>query len=891
MWLRMGVAIFLVIIGCLLSNILEPWFSMAPLAPLYGVVAVSLWYGGIASGILATVLSVLAYGLFVRAPVGAWSYGRDDIPRIASFLIFALLLSLLSLSRDRAEAELRDSERRLRTMLETANEGIWLVDRDGCTQYANDRMAALLDVPLNGLVGQSAFAFVFPDDLAEARQRFAAVLHGEPAEFDFRLRRADGQELLVLVGSSPVRDGAGRIVGVLGFLSDVTERRRVEGALSRANERYALAVDAVQSMIFDWDVKTGQVERSIGLYSLTGYRVEEADPRREWWSERVHPDDVARAATNGPPASLEDDRYAREYRLRHRDGDWITVWEQGRVVRDERGAIVRVIGSVTDITDRVAAESALRLLDEAGRVLASSLDYEVTLQRVAWLAVPALADWCFVDLLDDDGVVRRVAVAHAEASQADLAARAMRFPPRPSVRGPIIQVIETGKPILMERADPALAAVVTQDAGLRELLGALQLTSLVSAPLRVGGRVHGALSLLTTAHSGRQLDRSDLALTEQLARRAAVAIQNARFYRDAQAAEDRYRGLFEGTKDGMLVVDRAGICQDANPALIEMVGFRRDELIGGPVTLIVHGGPWSGQGDDRLQREGQWRGEFELRRNDGTLLTVESWITQVTLPIGRVSVGVLRDVSERKRFERMQEEFLSSLAHDLKNPLTALRGQAQLLLRRIRRGEPPDLDRLSAGLDGIDAAAVRMTRLLDELIDVTRLRAGQEIDLDRAPVNLVALAQRTTTDYQRTTDRHQLVLEADLESLTGFWDGPRLERVLGNLLANAIKYSPRGGEITVRVWRDDSGAGEAVLSVTDRGVGIPEEDRERIFERYQRAGNVERFAGSGIGLAGARRIVELHAGTITVTSTEGEGSTFTVRLPIAAGEEPHELAS
>lgn len=882
-WRQLGGALLLVAVGCLLSIGGEPWFSEAPLAPFYGVVAASVWYGGIVGGLAATALSLIAYSVIVLPPLGSWSLTHNDIPRIVSFLIFALLISLLGISRDRAEAELRGSERRLRTMLETANEGIWLVDRDGRTRYANDRMAAMLGVDPDRIATATVFEYVFPDDLPDAKRRFSSLLAGQPAEFDFRLRRANGQEISVLVGSSPVRDGTGRVVGALGFLSDVTARRGVEEALSRANERYALAVDAVQSMIFEWDVGTGEVDRSVGLLSLTGFRPDEAVPNREWWIARVHPEDVGIARALDLPRECNGDRYERQYRLRHRDGRWRTVWEQGRVVRDERGQIARVIGSVTDISGRTAAEEALRLLNEAGRVLSSSLDYEETLQRVAGLAVPALADWCFVDLLED-GAVRRVAVASTETDAERLAPAPADWPLLPRVRGPMMQVIESGFPVLIERVGPTTFEDAVQDPDIQRILAASEIISFISVPLAAGGQTHGALSLLTTDRSDRLLDQANLQLAWQLAGQAAVAIQHARLFRDAQTAEDRYRGLFEGTKDGIMVVGQDGSCLDANVALIEMTGYSRDDLVGNPASLIVRGGPWSGQEQDRLLQEGQWRGEFELSRQDGSLLTVESWITRVSLPIGRVFVGVLRDVSERKRFERMQEEFLSSLAHDLKNPLTALRGQAQLMLRRLRRGEPANSERFVTGLESIDAAGVRMTRLLDELTDVTRLRAGQEIDLDLTPTDLVELARRTTAEYQRTTERHRLELRTETDALTGLWDGPRLERVIGNLLVNAIKYSPRGGEITVHVHRDDSGSGEAVLSVTDRGVGIPEGDRERIFERFQRAGNVERFAGSGIGLAGARRIVELHGGTISVTSREGEGSTFTVRLPIAAAD-------
>jgi PAS domain S-box-containing protein len=526
------------------------------------------------------------------------------------------------------------------------------------------------------------------------------------------------------------------------------------------------------------------------------------------------------------------------------------------------------------------------LLDEAGKALASSLDYEETLQRVAWSAVPELADWCLVDLVDERGGAHRVAVAHADPDHVALAARLMRYLPLSTGEGPEERVIETGESFYLEQAADAFAQAAAQSEAHLELLRALDVASVIVVPLRAGGQIHGAMTLLTTAVSNRHFDRDDLALAEQLGRRAAVAIQNARLYRDAQAAEDRYRGLFEGTKDGIIVVDPQGVCVDVNPALGEMTGYSRPELVGRDVALVAQGSPWSGDQGDQLRRQGQWRGEFALRAKNSSLMPVESWITRVRLPTGPVYVGVLRDVSERKRFEQLQEEFLSALAHDLKNPLTAVRGQTQLLRRRLERGEPTDVTRLGAGLEGIDNAATRMATLLDELSDIMRLRAGQDIELQRELIDLVALARRAIKEHERLTEIHAIRLNTELTELVGYWDGPRLERVLGNLLGNAIKYSPQGGEITVSIARETTDdTDEVVLSVTDRGVGIPARDLGLIFERYRRAGNVESIAGTGIGLAGTRRIVERHGGTIVVASREGEGSTFTVRLPVDAAED------
>jgi PAS domain S-box-containing protein len=754
-WLRYGTAVVLVVLASTLAVALRQWLWPTLLAPYYGAIVLAAWYGGLGPGLVSTGLALLAIPIWVFQPIGIWSLSGSDVSGLITFAVVSLLVTGLSARRDRAEAEMWASERRFRTMLETANEGIWLIDHHARTQYANDRMATLLDTSPERLTAVTVLDFVFPEDVPAARERIDRNLAGHSEEFDFRFRRADGEEVLVVAGTSPVRDGSGRVVGALGFYTDVTARRR--------------------------------------------------------------------------------------------------------------------------------AEDALRLLDEAGRALASSLDYEQTLQRVAWLAVPAIADWCVVDLLDDAGTARRVAVAHADSQQAALATALLRYSPSLSNDGPEAQVIRTGSSFFLETAGDELIESVAQSADHLEVLRSLDVLSTIIAPLAAGGTVHGTLTLFTTANSHRRFDEDDRALAEQLARRSAVAIHNARLYRDVQAAEARYRGLVEGTNDGIIVFDPNGTCVDVNPAMLAMVGYARTELVGHAVTLVACGGPWAGEEGERLRRDGQWRGEFELLRKNGSSIPVESSITSVQLPTGPVYVGVLRDVSERRRFEQLQEEFLSALAHDLMNPLASVRGQTQILRRRIARGEPLDEARLNAGLEGIDVASARMTRLLDELADVMRLRSGQEIDLRRESTDLVALTRRTAAEQDRITERHAIQVESTVDELIGFWDGLRLERVLGNLLGNAIKYSPDGGEITVRLAREGNvDAGVAVLSVEDRGVGIPAADQSHIFEPFRRAGNVESIAGSGIGLAGARRIVELHGGAISVRSREGEGSTFTVRLPISA---------
>jgi signal transduction histidine kinase len=417
---------------------------------------------------------------------------------------------------------------------------------------------------------------------------------------------------------------------------------------------------------------------------------------------------------------------------------------------------------------RLAAEKdrvldASRFLAEAGALLAGSLDLEATLASVAALAVPRVAAWCAVYLVDEDGGVRRLAGAHADPSKTALMDELARgHPLSPDRSHPVRRALRTGRTVVSAARTRGAVERYATGAEHARLLRELATTSAVVVPLVARGQRLGAVSL-------GPADAVDRALAEELAARAALAIDNARLYRRAQ----------------------------------EALGVR--------------------------------------------------------------------------------DQVLETASHDLKTPLAAIRAQAQLLQRRAGRLPPPEGERFATGLVTIAGATARMVAIIDEVVDVAHLRMGQALALERHPTDAVALARRLAAEAQETTDAHEVRVEAAVPALVGAWDAFRLERVLGNLLSNAVKYSPAGGEVTVRVAPEDGADGPwAVLVVRDRGVGVPAADLPRVFERRHRGSNVVgRIRGEGIGLAGAKQIVEQHGGTVAVASAEGEGTTVTVRLPLA----------
>jgi len=225
---------------------------------------------------------------------------------------------------------------------------------------------------------------------------------------------------------------------------------------------------------------------------------------------------------------------------------------------------------------------------------------------------------------------------------------------------------------------------------------------------------------------------------------------------------------------------------------------------------------------------------------------------------------------------RLREHLMASASHDLKSPLAAIRLLTHLIKREAEQGRV-DREELLGRVELIETNVAKMSSLIAELLDVARLQGGRPIELHPEETDLVALARKIASSSHLSSGEQPVLVEADVPRLTGRWDAGRLERVLTNLVSNGIKYGPPRGQVTIRLASEDD---MAVVSVVDRGCGIPAEGLPHIFEWFYRGGNVAQLAGSGVGMASAKLIVEQHGGTIDVDSRVGEGTTVTLRLPM-----------
>jgi signal transduction histidine kinase len=228
-----------------------------------------------------------------------------------------------------------------------------------------------------------------------------------------------------------------------------------------------------------------------------------------------------------------------------------------------------------------------------------------------------------------------------------------------------------------------------------------------------------------------------------------------------------------------------------------------------------------------------------------------------------------------RSMQRQHDELITIISHDLKNPMASIKGYADLLLRRSARN-PEDPNR--RGLQIISEQIVRMNGLLDKLLDLSRI-SDERLRLDRRPADLTHIVAHVVAELRTTTGRAELILEGAEDVYIGAFDMGRISQAIEQIISNAISYSPEGSPVVVQLARAPE---EVLISVTDRGIGIPATEQERIFEPFFRASNAANRAGMGMGLFVARQILTRHGGRIWFESAEGQGSTFSIALPINA---------
>jgi PAS domain S-box-containing protein len=629
-----------------------------------------------------------------------------------------------------------------------------------------------------------------------------------------------------------------------------------------SEERYRFLAEAQPEQI--WTALTNGELDYVNQRALDYFEGSFPDLVEKGWTEVVHPDDRGRMLERWQAALATGQPYENELRFR-RAADGTYRWHLTRAVpmTDKSGAVVKWFGSNIDIHDQKRAEEAQRFLVDAGAALAVSLDYRSTLATVAKLAVPRIADWARVDMVDE-GRLQTLAVEHVDPKKIELAFElARRYPENPeAAQGPPL-VLRTGRSELATEISEERLAELTQDDFHLGLVRELGVQSYMCVPLVAHGELLGVISLVA-AESGRRYDPDDLALAEELARRAGTAVQNAMLYR---ALEERAQAarVLETVDDGVFLVDTDGVVRLWNRAAETISGIRRDEIVGRPLDELLPG--WG-----RVKTSAETL-PFERAGH-------ERWASISGVAFDEGFVYAFRDITDERALEQIRQDLVATVSHELRTPLAAIYGSAMTLNRDDLEVESQIKTRL---LDIIVEESTRLTAIVNDLLLASQLDSGRlDLHIESCDPRELAASVAETTRTRLPEGVRVEVDPVDEDVPAVAVDESQLRQVLDNLLDNAIKYSPAGGDIHLGVAAVD----DAVrFSVADGGLGIPPIEQERIFEKFYRldpdmTGGI---GGTGLGLYIARELVRRVGGRIWVEANDGGGSVFHVEIPAAAG--------
>jgi PAS domain S-box-containing protein len=346
-------------------------------------------------------------------------------------------------------------------------------------------------------------------------------------------------------------------------------------------------------------------------------------------------------------------------------------------------------------------------------------------------------------------------------------------------------------------------------------------------------------------------------------------------------SETRLRAILDHVVDGILTIDERGLVESYNPAAERIFGYTPAEIIGQHVKMLVpdlHHGEHDSALSNALRPDNAERidigQEVTGRRKDSSTFPLELAVSEMCLGHRRMFTAVARDITQRKEVDRLKDELISTVSHELRAPMTSLRGFAELMLNRDFTPE-----KQGEFLTIIHNEALRLTDLINDFLDLQRMEAGRQA-YDFQSIEIVPLLRETVALFSEGDEKHTWRLEVP-DSLPPVRAEPdRLRQVLSNLLSNAVKFSTRGGEVTVRVRQKGA---HIEVQVADQGMGIPPEAVPSLFSKFFRVNNPEtrHIGGTGLGLALVKEIVEAHGGQVWVESTLGQGSTFFFTLPVA----------
>ena len=812
------------------------------------------------AGLVLIALAAIVLEAAATAPFAVWGESHSVLaiaPAIVG-VAFAWLIGVYAVRRERARSRAMS---KLGAFEATTFEAVLEVDAEGRVLASNDGAEELFWGIRDDRVERSVVDLAADDAARDAVAEFIrSHVEGEGLlAREVVLTKADGSHAVFRLAGAPIPI-SDETIGALLVVTDVEEVRRADTHLREARAKYDALVEQLPTITYLHapGQRNAPLSVSAQVSTVAGYGQDACIGTPLLLVDAIHPEDRARVKREA--AAAGEEIFRSEYRLMTKSGRVVEVADVALTIRDDKGQPLYTQGVIVDLSERRRAEEererllanadALRadsdkrqasfgFLAEASRLLSSSPEAEVGLERVAALAVRGFADWCTIDLVEEDGQARRVVALHGE--------------PRPARETDPASDVD---PASMEAAHTGRSLVEADR---------------MCVPMISRGRVVGVLTFIATAPA-RAYGVADATLAEQLARIGGLAVDAGRLYRQVQEGAEAARVLtYVG--DGLLFLDQIGIVRLWNPAAEAIFGVAADEVLDKAGADAIPG--WRSLADRIPLVSAPDSSEpdtlpIETARG-------ERWISISGVEFFGGTVYAFRDVTAAHNLDELKAEFVATASHELRTPLAAVYGAAQTLRRHDFALDESGRERfVTLIIDESD----RLSRIVNEILLANQLDAGR-MDLFTESFDPVDLIERVVESARiRATAGVSIALHVPDSVPAVGADRDKVRQVLVNLVENAVKYSPDGGKIEIGITPS---ATTVQFFVRDEGLGIPADEQARVFEKFYRLdpGMIRGVGGTGLGLYICRELVERMGGRISLESAAGAGSTFMFDLPRA----------
>jgi len=789
----------------------------------------------------------------------------------------------------------RDSEARFRAIFENAAVGIARVAPDGRWLEVNQRLCDIVGYDREELMTKTFADITHPDDLEQDLGALRRMLAGEVETYlrEKRYCRKDGSVVWANLTVSLVRKADGAPDYFVSLIEDISARKRAEEKLREREERLSLASWAAELGVFEWDVQPDRaVWENERMYEIFGHTHADGALSKAQLIERyVHPDDAAaleQALTDGMKTGRP---FHALYRIRRKDGAlrWLELAGSFESARD--GAPIRMIGVLADITERkLVEEASLKRVALLADVSAALAEHERPLQSMLQKSAEALVRHL-------DAAFARIWTLNPTESLLELQASAGMYT-HLNGKHSRVSVGEFKIGLIAKERQPHLTNDVANDPRVSDPEWAREngMVAFAGYPLLVEDRVVGVMAMFAR----HPLTEDTIEAIATVAAPIAQGIERKRAEEALRASEEKFHVLADTAPVMIWTSGPDKLCDFFNKPWLDFTGYTMKEELGDGWTEGIHPEDYDRCMETYFRsfdaRE-PFKMEYRLRRHDGEYRWVSYHGVPRSSPGGDFLgyIGSCIDITEHKRAEaereqfaqeqtarlaaeatnRSKDEFLAMVSHELRSPLNAILGYTRML-----RSGPMNRDVIDNATAIVERNAKAQLQIIEDLLDSARIIAGK-LRIVPGPVDLVPVLEAALDTARSAAEAKGVTLAADFgplpEQVLG--DPTRLQQIVWNLLTNAVKFTPEGGRVELRMEGD---ADNVRITVSDTGKGIDPEFLPFVFDHFRQAdpSSARRHGGLGLGLSLVKHLVELHGGTITATSEgKGRGAAFTVTLP------------